>query len=140
MTINIEGFKDVSDGTRSTFKFDDAYLYVKPNPNSGYNVKVLLSPKITCKVRQQIGDSVRVRYSTNTGIIVLTAGTYESSRVVSSPGRKGGSSSISCTAVLPTIERLHGKHRYYGLNWRFDNIDGERGRALVLEPNGRWKD
>lgn len=139
MTINLDGFKDVADGARATSRFNDVYLYVKPSAN-GANVKLVMSPDVTDKVRQQIGNLVRVRFSTKTGIVVLTAGTFDSSRAISSPKTHGGASTISCTAVLPTVERLHGKHRYHGMNWRFDNIDGERGRALVLEPNGRWKD
>lgn len=139
MTINLEDFVALSDISHGVHPFDDVYLYNGTGTASNSSTNIICSREVTEQIQRQLGDSVAVRFSRITGTVVLSASEFDNSRVVR-VYKKSASSKISCRALVPTMKKLFGEHKYYGFNWRFDSISGGRGRALVLEPNGRWKD
>lgn len=140
MAINLEDFTSLNDGYAYRQPFDEVYLYNGTGTSSNSSTNIVCCREVAEQIRRQIGgDSVAVRVSNASGIIVLTAGEYENSRAVRTY-KKSATAKISCRGLVPIMQKLFGKHKYYGFNWRFDAISGGRGRALVLEPNGRWKD
>lgn len=139
MTINLEDFTALTDRAHGARPFDEVYLYNGTGTASNSSTNIICCREVTEQIQRQLGDSVAIRFSQASGIVVLSASEFENSRVVRTY-KKSASAKISCRALVPTMQRLFGKHKYYGFNWRFDAISGGRGRALVLEPNGRWKD